>query len=224
MILVHLTVAVLVNPVKNPLFTVDERVEMLKEAASSLENVSVATFDGLMVEFARQQGVVPDLWMRVERQVAGIDRAIAAQEKIEFPVIGSGDRPWWVPEEAVVDHQEVNARVRRLLERRQAGVDGGADLGYLAVVRDLKAVAGAGIIREGDAAGAPVAVGDDLVEFDHAYLYRVARRVAGKKRTATVREAGSLNRRPAKSGERSCRKVRWRPARVPLRSGAPGDG
>jgi pantetheine-phosphate adenylyltransferase len=52
----HLTVAVLVNPVKNPLFTVEERVEMLKEATSSLDNVSVATFDGLMVEFARLQG------------------------------------------------------------------------------------------------------------------------------------------------------------------------
>ena len=52
----HLTVAMLVNPVKNPLFTVEERVEMLTEAASSLKNVSVATFNGLMVEFARQQG------------------------------------------------------------------------------------------------------------------------------------------------------------------------
>lgn len=52
----HLTVAVLVNPVKNPLFTVEERVEMLKEATSSLGNVSIATFNGLMVEFARQQG------------------------------------------------------------------------------------------------------------------------------------------------------------------------
>ena len=52
----QLTVAILINPVKNPLFTVEERVEMLKEATSSLENVSVATFDGLMVEFARQQG------------------------------------------------------------------------------------------------------------------------------------------------------------------------
>jgi pantetheine-phosphate adenylyltransferase len=35
---------------------VEERVEMLKEATSALGNVSVATFDGLMVEFARQQG------------------------------------------------------------------------------------------------------------------------------------------------------------------------
>jgi pantetheine-phosphate adenylyltransferase len=44
----QLTVAILNNPVKNPLFTVDERVEMLKE--------STATFEGLMVDFARQNG------------------------------------------------------------------------------------------------------------------------------------------------------------------------
>ncbi len=52
----HLVVAVLNNPGKNPLFTVAERVEMLQESTGALSNVSVATFDGLMVEFARQQG------------------------------------------------------------------------------------------------------------------------------------------------------------------------
>ena len=52
----HLTVAFLINPFKNPLFTVEERVEMLAEATSPLNNVSVATFDGLMVDFARRQG------------------------------------------------------------------------------------------------------------------------------------------------------------------------
>jgi pantetheine-phosphate adenylyltransferase len=53
----QLTVGILVNPVKNPLFTVDERVEMLQEATGSLKNVTVATFNGLMVDFAREQGV-----------------------------------------------------------------------------------------------------------------------------------------------------------------------
>jgi pantetheine-phosphate adenylyltransferase len=53
----QLTVGILVNPVKNPLFTVSERVEMLQEATGSLKNVMVATFNGLMVEFAREQGV-----------------------------------------------------------------------------------------------------------------------------------------------------------------------
>ena len=52
----HLTVAVLNNPGKDPLFTVAERVEMLQEAIGALDNVSVATFDGLTVEFALQQG------------------------------------------------------------------------------------------------------------------------------------------------------------------------
>jgi pantetheine-phosphate adenylyltransferase len=52
----ELTVGILVNPVKNPLFTVEERVEMLREVTGALGNVQVATFDGLMVDFARRQG------------------------------------------------------------------------------------------------------------------------------------------------------------------------
>jgi pantetheine-phosphate adenylyltransferase len=52
----HLTVAILINPVKDPLFTVEERVKMLRESTAAMDNVSVATFDGLMVEFARRQG------------------------------------------------------------------------------------------------------------------------------------------------------------------------
>ena len=50
----HLTVAILKNPVKNPLFTPEERVVMLEEATHALGHVSVAIFDGLMVNFARQ--------------------------------------------------------------------------------------------------------------------------------------------------------------------------
>jgi pantetheine-phosphate adenylyltransferase len=52
----HLIVSILNNPGKDPLFTVEEREEMLREAISEMSNVSVATFDGLMVDFARQQG------------------------------------------------------------------------------------------------------------------------------------------------------------------------
>ena len=54
----HLTVAILTNPIKNPLFTVEERVEMLTEATQFIDNVSVATFDGLTVDFARQLGAM----------------------------------------------------------------------------------------------------------------------------------------------------------------------
>jgi pantetheine-phosphate adenylyltransferase len=51
----HLVVAILLNSGKNPLFTVEERVEMLTEAVAAFGNVSVATFEGLLVDFAREQ-------------------------------------------------------------------------------------------------------------------------------------------------------------------------
>jgi pantetheine-phosphate adenylyltransferase len=73
----HLTVAILNNPDKNsPLFTVAERAEMLEEVTRPIGNVSVATFDGLMVQFARQQGATAIL--------RGI-RAISDYE-YEFPM------------------------------------------------------------------------------------------------------------------------------------------
>ena len=51
----HLVVAILRNSQKNPLFTVEERVAMLSEGIAEFGNVSVSTFDGLLVDFAREQ-------------------------------------------------------------------------------------------------------------------------------------------------------------------------
>ena len=50
----ELIVGVLNNNAKMPLFSVEERVKMLKEVTSSLANVTIVTFDGLLVDFARQ--------------------------------------------------------------------------------------------------------------------------------------------------------------------------
>jgi pantetheine-phosphate adenylyltransferase len=57
--LLHEEVVVVVgaNQAKEGLFTVAERVDMLKEVTKDLPNVSVATFRGLLVEFCRAQGV-----------------------------------------------------------------------------------------------------------------------------------------------------------------------
>lgn len=53
----QLIVAILRNSEKgSPLFTVAEREEMLREATEEFGNVSVATFDGLLVDFARARG------------------------------------------------------------------------------------------------------------------------------------------------------------------------
>ncbi len=52
-----LIVAVLGNPAKQPLFSVDERVSMLKEALVDLPNVEIDSFTGLLVEYATRRGV-----------------------------------------------------------------------------------------------------------------------------------------------------------------------
>jgi pantetheine-phosphate adenylyltransferase len=53
----RLVVSILRNAAKGePLFTVPEREEMLREATAEFGNVSVATFDGLLVDFARTRG------------------------------------------------------------------------------------------------------------------------------------------------------------------------
>ena len=52
----EIVVAVAASPGKNPLFTLEERVELAKKATAHLDNVSVAPFEGLLVDFAKQQG------------------------------------------------------------------------------------------------------------------------------------------------------------------------
>ena len=50
----HVTVAVLQNPNKSPMFTVDERIAFIHEAVTGVRNVSVDRFAGLTVNFAHQ--------------------------------------------------------------------------------------------------------------------------------------------------------------------------
>lgn len=47
-------VAVAASPMKQPLFTLEERVKLVREATSHLSNVSVEPFCGLLVDFAAQ--------------------------------------------------------------------------------------------------------------------------------------------------------------------------
>ena len=52
----HLVVAVTENSAKQALFTVEERLEMLRAMVDSDPRIRVATFDGLLAEFAKEVG------------------------------------------------------------------------------------------------------------------------------------------------------------------------
>jgi len=67
-------VGVLDNPAKQPLFSVEERVAMLKEATAPMERVSVASFTGLLVESVTTLGA--DVVVKGLRAVTDFDAEI----------------------------------------------------------------------------------------------------------------------------------------------------
>ena len=53
----ELTVSVLNNKLKTPLLSVEERVNILKEATKDIPNVKVESFSGLLVDYARSRDI-----------------------------------------------------------------------------------------------------------------------------------------------------------------------
>ncbi len=49
-------IAVLVNPKKEPLFTIEERLEMINNSTAGIKNIIVEAFDGLLVEYSKKRG------------------------------------------------------------------------------------------------------------------------------------------------------------------------
>nr|WP_297706233.1 pantetheine-phosphate adenylyltransferase [uncultured Butyrivibrio sp.] len=50
-------VAVMCNSAKTPLFTLDERVKMIKEAVKDLDNVIIESFDGLLINYCKVKDI-----------------------------------------------------------------------------------------------------------------------------------------------------------------------
>ncbi|MBR4667881.1 MAG: pantetheine-phosphate adenylyltransferase [Butyrivibrio sp.] len=50
-------VAVMCNSAKTPLFTLDERVKMLRESVKDLDNVIIESFDGLLINYCKEKNI-----------------------------------------------------------------------------------------------------------------------------------------------------------------------
>lgn len=123
-------VAVAVNPTKNPVFSLTERVELARLVLSDCENAEIRSFDSLLVRFAKDCGA--DVILRglravsdfeYEFQLAGMNRHLAADLETlfltpaeQFTFISSG----LVREIAALGgdvdpfvHSEVKAALRR---------------------------------------------------------------------------------------------------------------
>ena len=88
----ELVVAVLVNPGKAGLFTVDERIALLRDAVADVPNVVVDSFQGLLVDYCRSKDIpvivkglraVSDF--EYELQMAQMNRELAGVETLFVP-------------------------------------------------------------------------------------------------------------------------------------------
>jgi pantetheine-phosphate adenylyltransferase len=114
----RLVIAILRNEDKLPMFSLEERMQFLREAVAAWDNVEVATFEGLLVDYARKIGAsvilrglraVSDF--EYELQMAMMNRRLAAEVETVF----------LMPSEA---YSYVSSRLVREVARLGGNVEG----------------------------------------------------------------------------------------------------
>ena len=116
----RLIVAVLQNPKKSPLFTVEERIEMIREVIGNDPRVEVDAFDGLLVEYARRKNVrvvlrglraVADF--EYELQMANMNRHL--NDQVETVFIMADDAYFYVASNLVKEAASLGGDVSGLV-------------------------------------------------------------------------------------------------------------
>ena len=115
-----LIVAVLRNPRKEALFTVEERVEMIREELAGAGDVEVDSFDGLLVEYCRRKNVrvvlrglraVADF--EYELQMANMNRHLNTE--VETVFLMANDAYFYVSSNLVKEAARLGGDVHRLV-------------------------------------------------------------------------------------------------------------
>jgi pantetheine-phosphate adenylyltransferase len=132
----HVTVAVANNTGKKALLTINERVDLLKEVTRPLKNVSVETFDCLVIEYARRKKInvlIRGLRMTsdfdYEFQIALTNRRLA--EDIETVFLMPSEHVSFISSSLLKEVAGLNANissfvpkpVERILKERLKAVD-----------------------------------------------------------------------------------------------------
>lgn len=115
-----LVVAVLRNPKKHSLFTVEERVDMIREELGHQPNIEIDSFDGLLVDYCRRKGIrvvlrglraVADF--EYELQMANMNRHL--NEEVETVFLMANDAYFYVSSNIVKEAATLGGDVSRLV-------------------------------------------------------------------------------------------------------------
>lgn len=119
----HVTVAVLNNPLKdNKLFTIEERLDIIKATTRNMDNVSSEKFEGLLADYMRQLGanvIVKGLRaisdFEYELQMAHLNRQLNAN--VETTFIMTATRWSYVSSTRVKEIARYGAEVKKLVPK-----------------------------------------------------------------------------------------------------------
>ena len=82
-------VAVMVNPNKQPSFSINERIDLLKEATTHISNLEIVSFNGLLASYAKERSAVAVV--KGLRAVSDFEYEFQNNERVE----GSDNRNKW---------------------------------------------------------------------------------------------------------------------------------
>ncbi len=121
----RLIVAVLRNPKKSSLFTVEERVEMIRDHFANTPNIEVDSFDGLLVDYCRKKksrvvlrGLRAVADFEYELQMANMNRHL--NEDVETVFLMANDAYFYVSSNIVKEAAMLGGDVSRLVPREVA--------------------------------------------------------------------------------------------------------
>ena len=116
----RLIVAVLQNPKKSALFTVEERIEMLRETVGNDPRVEIDSFEGLLVDYAKRKnarvvlrGLRAVADFEYELQLANMNRHL--NEEVETVFIMAKDAYFYVSSNLVKEAAKLGGDVSKLV-------------------------------------------------------------------------------------------------------------
>ena len=118
----HLQVGLLINPNKETLFSMDERMDLIKESIKHLDNVSVISFDGLLIEYCIKndisvlvRGVRTIADMEYELQMAHMNKEL--NDKLETVILPTSKTYSFISSSLIKEVLHFNADVSNLVPR-----------------------------------------------------------------------------------------------------------
>jgi pantetheine-phosphate adenylyltransferase len=113
-------VVVLNNSAKNPLFTVEERIDLIKEVTKDIQNVKVDEFSGLLVEYAKSvqanaiiRGLRAVSDFEYEMQITSMNRFL--NENIETFFIMTNNQYSFLSSSIVKEVAKYNGKISELV-------------------------------------------------------------------------------------------------------------